>query len=504
VTVLLAIDQGSSSSRCVVLDPRLRVLAQAGRPLRAQFPASGWVEHDPQEITASVTGAVAAALEQAGARWPDVAAIGLAAQTETFVVWDAASGEPVYPAVSWRDTRAGAVCDRLRADGYGELVRERTGLPLEAAFSAPKLRWVLDQVPGAQAAAAAGRLRFGDVNCWLTWCLSGGARHVTEPSMAARTMLFDAATLAWDEDLLALFDVPAALLPEVVPTAGELAVTDPAAAGGRAVIRASLGDQQAALFGQRCWSAGMAKLTLGTGAFLWCNAGTTPPQAAPRGVVASCAWQTGNGPCYAMEGFVPNCGGVVTWLRGLGAVPAGRWPEIRDGAGRGGDGDPAAGAWCVPALFGLGTPHWGTAARADVLGLGPGSTGADLAEAALLGVVHQVADAIDAVRGGLAGPLEVIRVDGGMAHNDSVLRAVADLAGVTLERTGVTEATALGAGALAGLGAGLWDQAGLAALPFDAGRRISPALGEAGRAAARAAWREVLAAALARWQVTGG
>ena len=433
-----------------------------------------------------------------------MAAIGLAAQTETFVVWDAASGEPVYPAVSWRDTRAGAVCDRLRAEGHEQLVRERTGLPLEAAFSAPKLRWVLDQVPGAQAAAEAGRLRFGDVNCWLTWCLSGGARHVTEPSMAARTMLFGAASLAWDQDLLDLFGVPAALLPEVVPTAGELAVTDPAVAGGRAVIRASLGDQQAALFGQRCWSAGMAKLTLGTGAFLWCHAGPVPPAAVPPGVVASTAWQTSDANAYAFEGFVPNAGGVVTWLRGLGAVPADRWPEIRDGAGRGGDGDPAAGLWCVPALFGLGTPHWGTAARADVTGLGPGSTGAGLAEAALLGVVHQVADAIDAVRGGLAGPLEVIRVDGGMARNDSVLRAVADLAGVTLERTGVTEATALGAGALAGLGAGLWDTAGLAALPFDAGQRISPALGEAGRAAARAGWREVLEAALARWEVAGG
>jgi glycerol kinase len=502
VTVLLAIDQGSSSSRCVVLDPELRVLAQAGRPVRSQFPASGWVEHDAREITASVTGAVTDALGRAGASWADVAAIGLAAQTETFVVWDAATGDPVYPAVSWRDTRPGAVavCDRLRAEGHEELITGRTGLPLEAAFSAPKLRWVLDQVPGAQAAAEAGRLRFGDINCWLTWCLSGGARHVTEPSMAARTMLFGSASRAWDEDLLALFNVPAALLPEVVPTAGELAVTDAAVAGGRAVIRAGIGDQQAALFGQRCWSAGMAKLTLGTGAFLWCHAGAVPPEAVPRGVVASCAWQTRAGPSYALEGFVPNCGGVVTWLRGLGAVPDGRWPEIRDGAGRGGEGDPAAGRWCVPALFGLGTPHWGTAARADVLGLGPGSTGADLAEAALLGVVHQVADAIDAVRGGLAGPLEVIRVDGGMARNDSVVRAVADLAGVTLERTGVTEATALGAGALAGLGAGLWDLAGLAALPFDAGQRISPALPEEARVSARAGWQDVLAAALARWQ----
>jgi glycerol kinase len=506
VTVLLAIDQGSSSSRCVVLDGDLRVRAQASRLLRAAFPASGWVEHDAMEITASVTGAIGDALGQAGAGWADVAGIGLAAQTETFVVWDAASGEPVYPAVSWRDTRPGAVavCERLRADGHEDLVRARTGLPLEAAFSAPKLRWVLDHVPGAGEAAAAGRLLFGDVNCWLTWCLSGGARHVTEPSMAARTMLFGTAPLAWDPDLLELFGVPAAMLPDVVPTAGDMAVTDPAVAGGRAVIRAGIGDQQAALFGQRCWSGGMAKLTLGTGAFLWCHAGAEPPAAVPPGVVASPAWQTSLANAYAFEGFVPNCGGVVTWLRGLGAVPDGRWPEIRDGAGRGGDGDPAAGVRCVPALFGLGTPHWGTVARADVSGLGPGSTGAGLAEAALLGVVHQIADAVDAVRGGLPGPLELIRVDGGMARNDSVLRAIADLAGVTLERPAVTEVTALGAGALAGLAAGLWDLDGLAALPFDTGQRISPALGEAARSAARAAWREDLDAALARWEAADG
>jgi glycerol kinase len=500
VTVLLAIDQGSSSSRCVVLDAALRILAQASRPLQTAFPASGWVEHDAREITASVTGAVGDALSQAGVSWADVAGIGLAAQTETFVVWDAATGEPVYPAVSWRDTRAGPLCDRLRDEGHEELIRARTGLPLESAFSAPKLRWVLDNVPGSQARAEAGDLRFGDVNCWLTWCLSGGASHVTEPSMAARTMLFDTTALAWDGDLLELFGIPAAMLPRVVPTAGDLGVTDPASAGGRAVIRAGIGDQQAALFGQRCWSEGMAKLTLGTGAFLWCHTGSGPASAVPPGVVASCAWQLQAGPpSYAFEGFVPNAGGVVTWLRGLGVVPDGQWPEIRPGAGRGGDGDPAAGLWCVPALFGLGTPHWGTAARADVSGLGPGSTGADLAEAALLGVVHQIADAIDAVRGGLSGPLELVRVDGGLARNDSFLAAIADLAGVTLERPPVTEATALGAGALAGLGAGLWDLDGLGALPFDAGQRISPALPDAARAAARAAWQDVLAAALERW-----
>jgi len=478
----------------MVLDGELRPLAQASCPVASSFPAPGWVEHDPREILRSVVDSVGCALGRAGAGWPDIAGIGLAAQTETFVVWERATGTPVYPAISWRDARGADCRERLRAAGHEELIRRRTGLPLEAAFSAPKIGWVLDEVPGARAAAEAGRLLFGDVNCWLTWNLSGGASHVTEPSMAARTMLLDASALAWDTELLGLFGIPAPMLPAVAPTAGRLAVTDPDAAGGRAVVAASLGDQPAALFGQRCWTAGTAKLTLGTGAFLWCHAGASPPAEVPPGVVASCAWQLDSGTAYALEGFVPNAGSVVDWLRQLGALPAGRWPDIRAGAAAGG------GAWCVPALFGLGTPRWGAGPRADIIGLTAASTGADIAEAALLGVVHQIADAVDAVRGGLAAPLELVRVDGGLGRNDSVLQAIADLAGIALERPAVTEATALGAGALAGLGTGLWDLAALGRLPFDAGRRVTPALPEAARARARRAWEGVLSRSLASWR----
>ena len=502
MTVLLAIDQGSSSSRCVIYDGELRVLAEASRPLASSFPADGWVEHDPHEILASVVGAVTDAIGDAAVSWDDVTAIGLTAQTETFVVWDRATGEPVYPAVSWRDGRAAELCDRLRAAGHEDEVRARTGLPLESAFSAPKLRWVLDHVPGTQAAAEAGELMFGDVNCWLIWRLSGRASHIAEPSMAARTMLFDTSGLVWDAKMLNLFGIPPRMLPGIVPTVARLVTTDPEVLGGRALISASIGDQQSALFGQRCWSDGMAKLTLGTGAFFWCHAGSAPPKVVPPGVVASCAWQVGRQFAYAFEGFVPNAGGVVTWLRELGALGASDWPMIRDGAvQRQAGAEPGAGLWCVPALFGLGTPHWGSPARADITGLDAASTGADLAEAALLGLAHQVADAIEAVGEGLAGPLGVIRVDGGLSRNDSFLQAIADLTGVTLERTGVTEATALGAAALAGLGAGVWSLDSLGRVPFDTGHQVRPAVTDAVRGTARSQWKNVLAEALSRWRV---
>jgi glycerol kinase len=306
-------------------------------------------------------------------------------------------------------------------------------------------------------------------------------------------MLFNLGTLDWDPDLLDLFGIPAAMLPAVRPTAGTLAVTDAGACGGRAVIGASAGDQQAALFGQRCWRAGLAKLTLGTGAFLWCHAGHLPPAGVPAGVVSSCAWQREGDTSFALEGFVPNAGGVTTWLRGLGVVADGDWPVIRDGAlAEAARRGPDQGPWCVPAIFGLGTPRWGSAPRADIAGLTAASEAADVAEAALLGVAHQVADAIDAVGAGLPGPLAAIRVDGGMSRNDSVLRAIADLAGVVLERPEAEEVTALGAGMLAGLGTGLWDLAALEAVPFPAGDPVRPALATGARAAVRRAWQTVL------------
>jgi len=491
--VILAVDQGSSSSRAVVLDAALTPVAEASRPVASGFPAPGRVEHDAGEITESVLACISEALARAGAGWPDVAGVGLAAQTETFVVWDARTGEPVYPAISWRDTRASDACAGLRAAGHEAEVRSRTGLPLEPAFSASKLRWLLDEIPGARRAAASGRLLFGDVGCWLTWQLSGGAVHVTDPSLACRTMLFDLAAHTWDQAMLDLFAIPGEMLPAVGATAGRLAVTDAAVCGGRATISAIAGDQQAALFGQRCWTEGLAKLTLGTGAFLWCNAGPTPPTAVPAGVVSTCAWQIGQATTYALEGFVPNAGAVTTWLRQLGVLGTGQWPRIRPGALAAWAGDRSGPPWCVPALFGLGTPAWTPLATAEIGGLTADSTGQDIAEAALIGVVQQIADAVDAVRSGLAGPLDLLRVDGGLGRNDSVLAAIADLTGLTLHRSTAAEVTALGVGALAGLGAGQWDQPALAGLPFETDRTVRPELPPAAREAARSAWRGLLA-----------
>jgi glycerol kinase len=504
--VILAVDQGSSSSRAVVFDSALTPVAAASRPIASAFPAPGRVEHDAGEITDGVLSAIGEALARAGAGWPDVAGIGLAAQTETFVVWDTGTGRPVFPAISWRDTRASDACAELRAAGHEAGVRSRTGLPLEPAFSASKLRWLLDELPGARRAAAGGKLLFGDVGCWLTWQLTGGAVHVTDPSMASRTMLFNLAAGSWDAAMLDLFDVPAAMLPAIAPTAGRFAVTGAAACGGRATIGAIAGDQQAALFGQRCWQPGMTKLTLGTGAFLWCNAGTAPPVSAPAGVVSTCAWQVGDVVTYALEGFVPNAGAVTTWLRQLGVLGAGEWPLIRDdalsGRAAGQPGQPsgepgrAGGPWCVPALFGLGTPSWTPLAVAEIGGLTADSTGEDIAEAAMLGVVHQIVDAVDAVRAGLANPPAVLGVDGGLARNDSVLQAIADLSGLRLERTAAAEVTALGAGALAGLGTGQWDEAALAALPFETDRNVLPGLAQSEAGTARTAWQRVLAGVL--------
>src|SRR5579859_2313510 len=492
--LILAVDQGSSSSRCVAFDRDLSPVAVASRPLASAFPAPGRVEHDAEEITAGVLASIADALSIAGAGWPDVAAIGVAAQTETFVVWEAATGRPVSPAISWRDSRAADACDKLREAGHGPAVRSRTGLPLEPAFSATKLRWLLDDVPGAGPLAERGDLLFGDVACWLTWRLSGGAAHVTDPSMASRTMLFNLADGRWDEEMLDLFGIPRQMLPAVAPTAGRIAVTDHAVCGGRATIGAIAGDQQAALFGQRCWRDGTAKLTLGTGAFLWCNAGNAPPAAVPDGVVSTCAWRVGDVTTYALEGFVPNAGAVTGWLRGLGALGAGSWPRIRPGALAG----TAERPWCVPALFGLGTPHWTALAAADIGGLTADSTGEDVAEAALIGVAHQIADAIEAVGAGLAAPLDVLRVDGGLGGNDSLLQAIADLSRRRLERTAGTEVTALGAAMLAGLGTGYLDQPSLAALPLRADRIVRPELPAGAADAARRHWHRLLDNAVRR------
>lgn len=482
--VVLALDQGTSSTRCFVVGESLDVLGVASRPVASSYPQPGWVEQDPDEIAATSVESMGEALDAAGIGWADVRGVGIDNQTETFVVWERDSGRPIYPAIVWQCRRTADTCDRLREAGHEPLIRRRTGLELDPSFSGTKLGWVLDHVDGARAAAEAGGLAFGDVACWLMWRLSGGSAHVTEPSNASRSMLMDLSTLTWDPELLDLLGIPAALLPEIRPTGSLLAETDPTAVGGRASIAGALGDQQAALFGQQCWEPGMAKLTLGTGAFVWANAGTEPPQP-PDGILGTCAWRLDQETAYALEGFIPVAGAAVTWLRSLGVLDR---PEVSEAMAERAAGE----VWFVPALAGLGAPTWDSGARGSILGLSLGSSKDDVVRGALNGVAHQVADAVEAMDVGIPGGLDRLRVDGGMAANSWLLQRVADLLDRPVERPSNTEATGLGAATVAGLTVGLWRSREDLRDRWTLDRTFEPQLSDADRKLLRDRWRSAV------------
>ena len=423
--IVLGLDQGTSSTRCVALDRDLRELGAASVPVACSFPGPGLVEQDPEALAGSARAAIAGALERAGS--DGVAALGIANQTETFVVWDRSTGRAVHPAIVWQDRRTDAACAALRE--HAPFVRQRTGLELDATFPATKLRWLLDR--------ADGDLAYGDIGAWLLHRLAGV--HVTDAGNAARSLLCPLGGSDWDDDLLALFGVPRALLPQIVDTDAVAAAID------GVPVRAVAGDQQASLFGLRCWSAGQAKVTLGTGAFVLANAGHEPPRP-PDGVLASTAWRLAGRTTFALEGFVPAAGAALDWFARIGALPAG--PELDALLW---DASAEAGVVCVPALQGLGTPSWDAAARGALFGIDLGTTRADLARAVVDGVLHQVADALDALRPGL------VRLDGGLARSGWIVQRLADLAGIRVERTSRTDSTAIGAAMLAGLAAGVWE-----------------------------------------------
>ena len=470
--IVLALDQGSSSTRCIAYDPRLHEIGSAVRPVATRRPSAGMVEHDPDALLA---GALEAISEVAGKVGPGFAAIGIANQTESFVLWKRATGEAVTPVVSWQDQRAAELCEALGRRPEAASIRTKTGLQLDPTFSAPKLAWLFDSDPGLQASAEAGELLFGDVACWIAWHLGGGTEHVTEPSNACRSLLVDLETLGWDAELLDLFGVPEAILPEIRPS------DDPglrAAGTVEAPVAAMLGDQPAALYGQGCTSPRMAALTLGTGAFLWLNVGAAMPEP-PSGVLATAAWEKrSSGPTYALEAFCANAGNVLALLPALGFAN---------------DGAPRASDWSrphpvvVPAPAGLGTPRWHGADRITVIGASSTTTAADLAAAALAGVAHQIADALDAVDAGSSA--DVLRVGGGLSAHDGLLQAVADLSGLTFEVAGETEATARGIAALAAEAVGLLDERVAAGAVV---QRVQPRLDDAGRARERARWKDAL------------
>jgi glycerol kinase len=457
----------------------------ASRPVTSSYPRPGWVEQDPEEIAATTVESIRAAMDEAGASWDDVRAIGIDNQTETFLVWERATGRPIYPAIVWQCRRTAEACERLRAEGREPMIRRRTGLELDPSFSATKLRWVLDHVDGARSRAEAGDLAYGDVACWLIWRLSGGRAHVTEPSNGSRSMLLDLSSLEWDPELLDLFAVPPALLPQIRRTGSVLAETDPRVVGGRVPIAAALGDQQAALFGQQCWEPGMAKLTLGTGAFVWANAGSSPPQP-PDGILGTCAWRLADETAYALEGFIPVAGAAVSWLRHVGVLEG---PEATEAMAERAARDEV---WFVPALAGLGAPLWDSHAKGSVLGLTLGSSRDDLVRGALDGVVHQVADAVEAMDAGIPGGLARLRVDGGMAGNDWLLQRLADLIARPVERPVNTEATGLGAASVAGLTVGLWATREDLRERWTLDRAFEPAMSDADRKHLRDRWRDAV------------
>ena len=485
-THILAVDQGTTSTRAIVFDAQARPVAVAQREFAQHYPQRGWVEHDPEDIWQDTLAAMREALAAAGLAAADIAAIGIANQRETVVVWDRATGEPVHRAIVWQDRRTAEACERLRADGAEALVRVRTGLLLDPYFSGTKLAWILDNVSGARARAERGELAFGTIDSFLLWRLTGGRVHATDATNAGRTMLFDIHAQRWDADLLALLRIPDALLPEVRDNSGVFGHTAPGLLDASIPIGGMAGDQQAALFGQGCLVPGMAKATYGTGCFVLLNTGEAV--ASHNRLLTTPAYRLGGKTSYALEGSIFVAGAAVKWLRdGIGVI-----------AHAAQTGDMAAGVsgnhgvYMVPGFVGLGAPHWDPAARGLICGLTLDSTAAHLARAALESVAYQTHDLARAMIADGARELAALRVDGGMAANDWFCQFLADVLDVPVDRPAVVETTALGAALLAGLAVGVWrDLDALAALR-SRDRRFTPAMTAEARGPLLAGWRDAL------------
>ena len=469
MSFILALDQGTTSSRALLFDHAGGVRAVAQREFSQRFPQPGWVEHDASEIWATQAGVMHEVLAKAGLGARDVAALVITNQRETTVLWDRASGAPVAPAIVWQDRRTAPMCDALRAAGHAPLIARKTGLVIDAYFSGTKLKWLLDNVPGARSRAAKGELAFGTIDSWLVWNLTGGGVHVTDPSNASRTLLFDIRSGAWDEELLRLFDIPRSVLPTVVPSS---AICATASIDGVDVPIAGIaGDQQAALFGQACHSPGLAKNTYGTGCFLLLNTGASAVASA-NNLLTTVAWQRDGKTDYALEGSVFIGGAVVQWLRdGLKIIRSAS--EIEALAGSVPDN---GGIYFVPAFAGLGAPHWDSYARGAIFGLTRGASAAHIARAALEAIAFQNVDVLAAMQKDAGITLTELRVDGGATANNLLMQFQADILGVPVVRPKVLETTALGAGYLAGLAVGYWKDAADVAANWKVDRVFEPAM----------------------------
>ena len=491
---ILALDQGTTSSRALLFDQDGAVRAVAQKEFDQIFPQPGWVEHDPEQIASSQFAVALEALSMANARSSDIAAIGIANQRETAIVWNRETGQPVHNAIVWQDRRTADFCEHLRSEGNGPLIQQRTGLLIDSYFSASKISWILDNVTGARSLAESGKLAFGTVDTWLLWKLTGGQIHESDASNASRTMLFNIHTGAWDHELLDLFGIPPSMMPTVRSSSEVYAKASVDGLAG-IPIAGIAGDQQAALFGQRCTTPGLTKNTYGTGCFMLQNTGTRAVPSSNR-LVTTVAWKIGEITEYALEGSVFVGGAVVQWLRdGLRVIRKSEDVEalaqsVPDNGG----------VFFVPAFVGLGAPHWDSYARGSIFGLTRGSTSGHIARAALESIAYQVADLLDAMRRDSGDPVQELRVDGGAAANDGLMQFQADILGVPVVRPAVTETTALGAARLAGIAVGF--------LPREVetshaakGRRFDPHMPSSQASALRNRWNEAVARAKA-WEPT--
>ncbi|MBR0681281.1 glycerol kinase GlpK [Roseomonas eburnea] len=493
--LLLALDQGTTSTRTIAFDTALAPRASVQEELPQHFPAPGWVEHEPEDLWRGALATLRGALERAGGEARRVAGIGITNQRETTLLWDRATGRCLHRAIVWQDRRTAAACARLRAEGAEALLTERTGLLADPYFSATKLAWLLDEVPGVRGAAERGELAFGTVDCFLLWRLTGGRVHATDATNAARTMLFDIRRGCWDDDLLRLFGIPPAVLPEVRDCAAEFGTTEPGLLGAPVPVRGMAGDQQAATIGQACFEPGMVKSTYGTGCFALLNTGETAVTSRSR-LLTTIAYQLGGRRTFALEGAIFVAGAAVQWLRdGLGIIRTA--PEASALAAQA---DPAQRVVMVPAFTGLGAPHWDAEARGAIFGLTRGAGRAELCRAALESVAYQTRDLLEAMRDDWpAGAETVLRVDGGMVASDWTMQFLADLLGAPVDRPTMPETTALGAAWLAGLQAGLCAPPGVAgATHWRLDRRFVPSMGRDEAAERYALWQDAIRRTLTR------
>ncbi len=484
---ILALDQGTSSSRAIVFDSKGTPVSVSQKEFTQFFPQPGWVEHNPMEIWSSEAAVIAESISAIDINGKNIAAIGITNQRETTIVWDAETGTPVYNAIVWQDRRTSEYCDSLKAQGLTEMIRSKTGLIVDAYFSATKIRWILENVPGARQKAEEGKLRFGTVDTWLVWMLTRGEVHVTDVSNASRTMLLNINTLQWDDELLSLFGIPKSMMPQVRSSSEVYGHTKTTIFAHPVPIAGIAGDQQAALFGQMCTEPGSVKNTYGTGCFLLMNSGTKPIMSS-NNLLTTVAWKIGDTVNYALEGSIFVAGSVVQWLRdGLGIIRSSAEVEalatsVPDNAG----------VFFVPALTGMGAPYWDQYAKGTITGLTRGATAAHIARAALEGIAFQTMDIVEAMKKDAGVDLKELKVDGGASRNNFLMQFQSEVLGVEVIRPKVTETTAIGAAYLAGLAVGFWDSIDTVKQQWQQERTFSPEMPQEKVEALKAGWKDAV------------